>query len=178
MTGARESIGLIGTAGLRCSWRVVAAASAARLCLERGADIHVADQSGVMAHHAARGNGHTTIAAWLDRIRAGGWAHHLSEPRYALAVLRALAARGRPRRRRAELGKEQLSDFLFPGDRPNKRARRQQPFLPDDLFAIVLRYYRGGGLSAEEEAAQVAEAAAVTAAEAAAVADAAAAEDY
>ena len=44
-------------------------------------------------------------------------------------------------------------DFLVPGG----HLRRGQPCLPDELFAIVARYYWGGGMSAEEKAAASAE---------------------
>mmetsp|Transcript_6722 Transcript_6722/g.20832 ORF Transcript_6722/g.20832 Transcript_6722/m.20832 type:complete len:118 (+) Transcript_6722:1125-1478(+) len=68
--------------------------------------------SGLTPYDAARYDGHTTMAAWLARV---GWTCYLSEPRYNLVVLRALAARGLARRRRADSGEEQLLDFLFPG---------------------------------------------------------------
>ena len=60
-------------------------------------------------------------------------------------------------------------DFLVPGG----HLRRGQPCLPDELFAIVARYYWGGGLSAEEEAAAAAEAAAAEASEGSAGSDSA-----
>mmetsp|Transcript_27702 Transcript_27702/g.85641 ORF Transcript_27702/g.85641 Transcript_27702/m.85641 type:complete len:124 (-) Transcript_27702:86-457(-) len=104
------------------------------------------------------------MAAWLERIRAVGWVQYLSEPRYKLVVLRQLAARGLARRRRANLSEELLLDFLFPGDQPRRRARRQLR-LPDELFSIIAQYYWGGGLSAEEELAAAAETAAATEAE-------------
>ena len=99
----------------------------------------------------ALNQGHDAMAAWLARIRdAGGWTRYLSEPRYRLVVLRELVARNLARRRRADSGKEQLLDFLFPGDQPRRRARRLQQRLPDELFSIIARYYWGGELSAED----------------------------
>jgi len=93
------------------------------------------------------------MAAWLARIiTARGWTYHLSEPRYALVSLRALAAKGLARRPRADVFNGQLLDFLFPGDRA-----RDQPYLPDDLFSIIVEFYWGGGMSAEEEAAHAAD---------------------
>ena len=90
-----------------------------------------------------------------------GWTRYLSKPRYALVVLRELVATGRARRGRTFHGKELVLDFLFPHDRPppqaNKQARRHQPRLPDDVFSVIARFYWGGGLWAEEEAAVVAE---------------------
>ena len=109
-------------------------------------------------HAAARHFGYPAMAAWLARITAVGWASYLSEPRYALAVLRELTARGRARRERTFHGKEYVLDLLFPDGRPNTRANRDQPRLPDELFAIIARYY--GGLSAEDEAVVAAEPAA------------------
>ena len=127
--------------------------AAARLCLERGADINWARSDGMKAGEVARNHGHAALAAWLASIQqTGGWARHLSEPRYKLVLLRELCARGWARRERAFHGKERVLDLLFPGGRPNTRAKRDQPHLPDELFSIVARYYRGGGLSAEEEA--------------------------
>ena len=119
---------------------------AARLCLEHGSWIHRTDFDGWTAYDFARERGHAAMAAWLAQIQLVGWTRHFSEPRYKLVVLRALSARGDARRKRADLGKEQLLDFLFPGDQPRRRARRNQPRLPDELFAIIARYYRGGGL--------------------------------
>ena len=107
------------------------------------------------------------MAAWLARIQeAGGWKRHLSEPRYTLVVLRAIAARGDAWREREFHGKERVLDFLFPGHQPppranslasvkeavlnllqpRRRAQRHQPppRLPDDLFPIIARYYWGG----------------------------------
>ena len=134
--------------------------STARQCLERGADINWANHNGDTALEVARGEGRVVMAAWLAQIQQrGSWASYLSEPRYALVVLRALVARGRARRRRADSGKEQLLDFLFPGDQPRRRARRHQPRLPDDLFSVIAQYYFGGGLSAADEATAAAEAA-------------------
>ena len=75
----------------------------------------------------ARHFGHAAMAAWLTRIRKCGWTTYLSEPRYALVVLRELVARGRARRlegrgRRQRTRKckkqKQLLDFVFPGGRP------------------------------------------------------------
>ena len=78
-----------------------------------------------------------------------------------MVVLRAIVAQGRARRERAFHGKERVLDLLFPGDQPppqaNKQARRHQPRLPDDVFSVIARFYWGGGLWAEEEAAVVAE---------------------
>ena len=76
-------------------------------------------------------------------------------------VLRAIVAKGLARRERAFHGKELVLDLLFPGDRPNTRAGRHPPHLPDELFSVIVRYYWGGGLWPEEEAAAAAEAAAV-----------------
>ena len=141
--------------------------SLARLLLERGADINRATPEGLTPVEIARQIGNTSLrfssntkrlfhmADWLERIAQVSWKRHLSEPRYALVVLRALAARGDarlpgrrlPRRQRADKGKEHVLDFLFPGD-----LRRREPRLPDDLFPLVIRYYWGGGLSAKEEA--------------------------
>mmetsp|Transcript_19467 Transcript_19467/g.60956 ORF Transcript_19467/g.60956 Transcript_19467/m.60956 type:complete len:130 (-) Transcript_19467:82-471(-) len=107
--------------------------------------------SGLTPYDAARYDGHTTMAAWLARVQPSGWTCYLSEPRYNLVVLRALAARGLARRRRADPGEELLLDFLFPSDQPRRRAKRQ-PRLPDELFSIIVRCYWGGGLSGDEEA--------------------------
>ena len=111
--------------------------------------------------YAARSSGHATLAAWLGRIHAAGnWTRYHSEPRYNLVVLRRIAARGWARRERAFHGKEDVMEFLFPGDPPprgDKQAKRHLR-LPDDLFPLVARYYWGGGLSAEEEAAAASEA--------------------
>jgi len=60
------------------------------LLLDRGADIERGPEN------AARVGGHPTMAAWQV-----GWARYLSEPRYALVVLRELVAGGRARRRGA-----------------------------------------------------------------------------
>jgi len=113
---------------------------AVRLLLERGCRF---DQPfyGMTPHAAARHFGYPAMAAWLARITAVGWASYLSEPRYALAVLRELTARGRARRERTFHGKEYVLDLLFPDGRPNTRANRDQPRLPDELFAIIARYY-------------------------------------
>ena len=118
-------------------------ADAAWLCLSYSADINRPGVLSLTPHAAARRGGHATVTmvAWLARVEAVGWAVHLSAPRYALVVLRELVARGRARRQRADSGKEQLLDFLFPGDRPRRRAQRHQPYLPDDLVSAVARYY-------------------------------------
>ena len=136
--------------------------------------------------HLARDNGQFILADWLTRIHVGSWKRHLSEPRYALVILRAMAAaKGRARRERAFDGKElALLDFLFPAapepaddntgaepvddntardqspPRANKQATRGRPRLPDDVFTIIARFYWGGGLRPEEEAAAAAQAAA------------------
>lgn len=138
----------------------------ARVCVvEGGADINRTNNHGRSPHDAARNYDHPALAAWLARVReAGGWTRYISEPRYKLVVLRAEAARGLARRRRADLSTEQLLDFLFPGDRP-RRARRSQPRLPDELFTIVARYYWADEMSAEEEAAAAEEEAAAGAQE-------------
>ena len=130
----------------------------ARLCLERGADINRTDSAGRTPYAIAHIEGHAVMTAWLKRVRAVGWARHLSEPRYKLVVLKELVARARARRERAFHGKEHVLDLLFPGGRPN--TRRDQPRLPDDVFTVVARFYFGGGLWAEEEAAAAAESAA------------------
>ena len=104
------------------------------------------------------------MAAWLSRVSAATWTRHLSEPRYQLVVLRELSARGLARPRRGVLVNIQLLDFLFPGDRPSMRARRDQPRLPDELFSIIASYYWAGGMWTEEEAAVAAEVAAAKAA--------------
>ena len=80
------------------------------------------------------------MAFWLAQIRARGWTSYLSEPRYSLVILREQAARGLARRDRADPDKEQLLDFLFPGDQPQGRGARHQ-HLPDELFSVVVRYY-------------------------------------
>ena len=130
----------------------------ARLCIERGANLYRQDDFGRCPEEIAHDNRRLAMAAWLGRIKNQGWTTYLSEPRYELVVLRSLAARGLARRKRADPGKEQLLDFLFPSCQPPRRARRGQPHLPDDLFVLIARYYWGGGLSAEEEAAAAAEA--------------------
>ena len=97
----------------------------ATLLLERGADINRAGGlgSGITPHSCAVNQGHAALAAWLVRIlAAGSWTRYkqnLSEPRYALVVLRGLAASGRARRERAFDGKELVLDFLFPSDQPS-----------------------------------------------------------
>ena len=72
MTGARKSIGLIGTAGLRCSWRVVAAASA----------VGAADALGGAA---AAGSG--VVRAAVDAAPPSGTIESLLDPKYAAYVL-------------------------------------------------------------------------------------------
>jgi len=52
-----------------------------------------------------------------------------------------------------------MLDLLFPSTQQPPRAKRC-PRLPNDLFPLVVRYYWGGGMWAEEEAAVAAEAAA------------------
>ena len=135
----------------------------ARLCLASGADIHRrTTYSGLTASSVARQEGYTTAAAWLVRIESSTWTRHLSEPRYALVILRAISARGRARRERALFGEEKLLDFLFPSDQTPPQASKRTtrvPRLPDDLFPLVARYYCGG-LWAEEETALAAEVAA------------------
>ena len=127
------------------------------MCIEHGADTDWADTFGSSPYDYARRNGHAALAAWLARISAaGGWTRHLSEPRYELVVLRSLCARGRAQR--ADSGKEQLLDFLFPSD----QSPLDQPHLPDELFSIIARYYWGGELTAEDEAAAAEEASAAS----------------
>ena len=75
-----------------------------------------------------------------------------------MAVIRALCAGDRARRKRADFGTEQLFDFLFPAGRPSRRAPRRQPRLPDELFSIIARFWWGGGWSAKEEIAAAVEA--------------------
>jgi len=126
---------------------------AARLCLERGATLH--RRAGPYRRtplEVARLGPHETLAAWLETVVAVGWTRYLSEPRYKLALLRQLAARGDARRERAFHGKELLLYLLFPSGHS-----RGHPRLPDELFAVIVRYYWGGGLSVEEEAAAAAE---------------------
>ena len=125
------------------SWHV----SQVRLLLEYGADVNyvnrVNDAHATNNYPNYRGSaldvacryGHAALGAWLARVReAGGWACYTSEPRYQLVLLRELTARGQARRERAFHGKEHLLDLLFPGGRPNTRAKRDQPRLPDDVF--------------------------------------------
>lgn len=118
---------------------------AAQLCLERGASVNwtsESDQTYRTLVNVAHFHGHEAMALWLARIvQAGSWKRHLSEPRYQLVVLKELVAGGRARRARAFHGKEQVLDLLFPGDRQNTRAKRHPPRLPDELFAIIARYY-------------------------------------
>ena len=138
---------------------------AARLCLERGATLH--RRAGPYCRtplEVARLGPHETLAAWLETVVAVGWTRYLLEPRYKLALLRQLAARGDARRERAFHGKELVLDFLFPDDQPPpqasllsrgkelvlgffspgaqpKRRARRRPRLPGDLFKIIARYY-------------------------------------
>ena len=150
---------------------------AARLCLERGADIkRSCGDDDLCPFAAAFFHENDAMALWLLRIKGTGWTQHLSETRYKLVVLRALAARGDATRQRAFHGKERVLDLLFPGvaasapapsgSRPARRHQR----LPDELFLIIVRYYWGGGMSAEDEATADAEKAAAAAALAAEVA--------
>ena len=150
-------------------------ADAARLLLQRGADINWEDDDGWASTgrtlpEICRRRSHPEMAAWSARIQqAGGWARPLSQPRYALVVLRALVTRGRARRQRAFDGKERVLDFLFPRAasapasgsqgapaRPgvrrfrraiarqgDKRTRRRQ-HLPDELFSIIVQFYWDG----------------------------------
>ena len=114
------------TACERCSFEV------ARLCFEHGADINRAPRGvdWIWPRPAA-----LKMADWLTRIReAGSWTRYLSEPRYALVVLRNIVARGRARREHGLFGKERVLDFLFPGD-------QHSPRLPDDIFSVIARYY-------------------------------------
>ena len=123
----------------------------ARLCLLHGCASYInrEDTFGRTPHDLAC----ATMKAWLARIHVtGGWARHLSEPRYALVVLRDLTANGRARRERAFFGRECVLDFLFPGKPPPpqaaafyKQAKRSHAHLPDDLFPLVVRYFWGGG---------------------------------
>ena len=138
----------------------------ARLCLAHGSDISRAAEERTTPYESALRKGYVTMAAWLKRIQHRGWKRHLSEPRYALVVLKELTASGRARRRRASFGKEQVHefqrvrtlDFLFPSDPPPTQASK--PRLPDDVFSVIARYYWGGGMSSEEEAAHAREVAA------------------
>jgi len=131
----------------------------ARLCLERGADINQMTPSAGINSFSPRAcaniYGHEAMAAWLARVERDGWTRHLSETRYKLVVLREIAARGRARREHAFDGKELVLDFLFPGHFfRSGPGDDDDPRLPDELFAIIARYYWGGGMSAEEEAAE------------------------
>mmetsp|Transcript_4239 Transcript_4239/g.13284 ORF Transcript_4239/g.13284 Transcript_4239/m.13284 type:complete len:149 (+) Transcript_4239:2033-2479(+) len=116
---------------------------AARLLLARGADINAVTDEGESARDLALNKGHADTAAWLKRIRlVGGWTRHLSKSRYQLVVTRELVACGRAQWQRAFFGKERLLDLLLSGGRSNTRgAKRDQPRLPDELFAIIVRYY-------------------------------------
>ena len=159
---------------------------AARLLLERGAEIFREDIPGVTAHYAAIHGGHAAMADWLARISAaGGWTRYLSEPRYAMVALRELVSRERARREREFGGKEKLLDFLFPGDQPPPQVTKQaeprahippaeayrrrrragaqpllaaepalpvRPHLPDELFALIVRFYSGGEPPRDEAA--------------------------
>mmetsp|Transcript_15457 Transcript_15457/g.47849 ORF Transcript_15457/g.47849 Transcript_15457/m.47849 type:complete len:150 (-) Transcript_15457:267-716(-) len=138
---------------------------AARLCLKHGADVNrTTDLEQWTPDDVAKENGHDAMAAWLARVRVSGWAKHLSEPRYALVVLRELVAGDRARREREFSGNERVLDFLFPGEAPRQQETKtclprvldflfsgDQPppqadllHLPDDLFPLVARYYWGG----------------------------------
>ena len=91
------------------------------------------------------------MAKWLKRIEETGWTRYLSEPRYALISLAALAAAGRARHRRASIDNNApLLNFLFPPapsrTRAHQHARVDRTRLPDDLFPTILRYYWGGQL--------------------------------
>lgn len=88
------------------------------------------DQSGLTPRQTARSQGHPAMAAWLERIEESGWKRYLSGPRYELVALRELVARGRARRLRAFSQKEQLLDFLFPGNQPTKPHKRAKRGLP------------------------------------------------
>ena len=155
-----------------------------RRYLERGADINRTRQ-GRPHDETARRAGHRVMSAWLKHVREAsaraktfppknvsgravhftspqvGWTRYLSEPRYALVVLREQVARGQARRERAMFGREQVLDFLFPPGEPagepgeelppppppraKRRAqRRRLPCLPKDLFPLVACYYWGG----------------------------------
>ena len=138
---------------------------AARLCVERGADFKRADCNGRTSYDivkravydkaregrldersTASMSAVYAMAAWLERIEESGWKRYLSGPRYELVALRELVARGRARRLRAFSQKEQLLDFLFPGNQPTKPHKRAKRGLPSlhDLFPLVARYYWGG----------------------------------
>lgn len=139
------------------------------LCLEHGAELNRTTGSlspeitGLTPERAALHRGHEAMAAWLARIqRTGGWASYMAEPRYKLVVLRALVAKGRARRQGTLHFREQMLDFVFPGEqappRANKQAKRD-PRLPNSLFPRIARYYCGAGLWPEDEAGVAAEAA-------------------
>jgi len=75
--------------------------------------------------------------------RGGTWCAYVREPRMRLVVLRALCAKGRavgtPRA-------PPLFDRLFPrpspgGSRTTRRRARSRLFLPDAMFAIVLKFW-------------------------------------
>jgi len=113
---------------------------AARLCLERGAFLwfraRINRDTSRTPYQAARFHRYEAMAAWLARVEAVGWAHYLSEPRYALVVLRELVSRRRAQRPREFTGKERVLEFLFPGD----QTLIQAPRLPNELVPRVLRY--------------------------------------
>mmetsp|Transcript_5427 Transcript_5427/g.16096 ORF Transcript_5427/g.16096 Transcript_5427/m.16096 type:complete len:304 (-) Transcript_5427:62-973(-) len=109
----------------------------ARLLLECGANINRLHPDLVRA--VGHGSGRDAAVAWLARVRAAGWTRYLSEPRYKLVVLRDLAGRGRAQRVHTFHGNELALDFLFPGQ-PSSQAKRVA-HLPDDIFAIITRYY-------------------------------------
>ena len=78
--------------------------------------------------------------SFRTKVQAGGFA--------------GVVARGRARRQRRFNGKELVLDFLIPNGRrrPNTRGKRDQPHLPDELFAVIAGYYWCGELTAEDEA--------------------------
>ena len=92
-------------------------------------------------HQIASQRGHVAMAAWLARVRTVGWVFYLSQPRYALVVLRRLAARGFARRARAFHGKERVLDFLFPGD--------QAPHPGDGAVAALIAKNNGSDWAQE-----------------------------
>ena len=107
-----------------------------------GADIARAAGTGKKPYEVARLRGHLAMATWLEHITAIGWTSYLSEPRYALVVLRELAGRDRARRKRADAAEEQLLDFIFGAKA--KRARPDPVRLPSDLLPLILQFYWGG----------------------------------
>ena len=125
-----------------CNWGHL---DAVILCLEGGAAYNDRSTGGWTPLGLARHHRHAVMAALLARIhKAGSWTRYISEPRYKLVVLRELTARGWARRERAFNGKEPLLDLLFPGGRPNTRAKRDQPRLPDDVFSVIVGGRVGG----------------------------------